>query len=1044
MLESVFTQSCKLGLFAGSLAFSLAASAALNTNENDFTSLRADAPEWQPIKPDLLIYEKAPYTGPYFAGKMLVPPQDKNKNETVFCGTFKLKKAPSFAYLQCMAEGGSVTAWLNGKKLASFASKIHPAGMRVQTLLHEGDNTLKLVCTSKCTGTAADLYVVYADNSVEKFSADDSFRIENSSSKVTLKEIERPLSEADVSSAYLPYMDIALAQKNFISGSVTPAVAQAGSKVQLRFEFDGPMPQKSFPAEVKLFDKNTKKFLWSDKVEFSTECVVRTKPGRWQLATEYELPMYFHSCDVMMTLKANEFFTYSGNTPTAEFSMQQLDTVPGFEKPPVSKVERIGNAPQFTLNGKPFFALWGGTSWKFRVDKRARHSDMPLQAISSTVDWPDHWWRGIDEYDLTTFDRMAERYRRENPDAYFIINLLIYPPGEWTQRYADEMCLQSDGKNARLGRTSYSIASKQARKDMIKAMTVAINHLENSPYANRIIAYKINSGDTTEWLAHRYAEGTSVDFSRPSKEGFKEFAAQRYPQLKDTSIPLPEERSALDNGEIIRDVKKHLKTTAYNQFYSEVNADFMIEMCREARKLVKNRKLIGTYYGYTFMVGSGSVSHLRAHFAMKKVLDSGAVDFLMSPQCYSNRNLGDSCGDMKPFASMAKHNIVPIIEDDTRTHSGKVLHQGYYYCQTITEAQTLAVFNRNMAIAICRNQPNLFYSLCAGYDVDFPAAAQMGKTLSTVGNFAIQKKFLRNAEVAVVASEESHSASPTLDHPHLKNPAQIQQLYMPDGSIMLNPQIRTAVWGETLDLNLTRLSRSGIPTDYLLAEDLADEPGDYKVYFFLNCYNYDEKFLKAVEKLRQRNCTLVWLYAPGYTYGLEGNTKNMKLLTGFELDKVTDTVKPLIQLNDGRKFASPIPPVKPMFAVNKNDSAQVLGRYENGDAAFAVKQTGQAQSIFFGSFRLDVPIIQAILQSAGVFVYSESSDPVEANSNLVTLHARFAGKKAIRLPRKTDVLDIINKKIIARNVDRFEFDSPLHATWFFYYGNDADELLKKL
>ena len=266
-----------------------------------------------------------------------------------------------------------------------------------------------------------------------------------------------------------------------------------------------------------------------------------------------------------------------------------------------------------------------------------------------------------------------------------------------------------------------------------------------------------------------------------------------------------------------------------------------------------------------------------------------------------------------------------------------------------------------MAIAICRNQPNLFYSLCSGYDVDFPGAAEMGKMLSTVGNFAIQKKFLRNAEVAVVASEESHSASPTLEHKHLNHPAQIQQLYMPDGSIMLNPQRRTSVWGETLDLNLTRLARAGAPTDYLLAEDLKDIPGNYKVYFFLNCYNYDDEFLKAVEKLRERDCTLVWLYAPGYTHNLDGNVENMKKLTGFDLHKVTDTVKPLIKLNDGRAFASPIPPVKPMFAVDSKDNVEVLGRYENGDAAFAVKQTGKAKSIFFGSFRLDVPIIASIL-----------------------------------------------------------------------------------
>ena len=67
-----------------------------------------------------------------------------------------------------------------------------------------------------------------------------------------------------------------------------------------------------------------------------------------------------------------------------------------------------------------------------------------------------------------------------------------------------------------------------------------------------------------------------------------------------------------------------------------------------------------------------------------------------------------------------------------------------------------------------------------------------------------------------------------------------------------------------------------------------------------------------------------------------------------------------------------------------------------------------------------------------------------ANSALFTLHARFPGKKTIRLPKKTDVLDVMNRKLIAKNVNMFTFEAPLHSSWIFYYGNDAEDLLKKL
>ena len=60
------------------------------------------------------------------------------------------------------------------------------------------------------------------------------------------------------------------------------------------------------------------------------------------------------------------------------------------------------------------------------------------------------------------------------------------------------------------------------------------------------------------------------------------------------------------------------------------------------------------------------------------------------------------------------------------------------------------------------------------------------------------------------------------------------------------------------------------------------------------------------------------------------------------------------------------------------------------------------------------------------------------------LHARFAGKKTIALPRKASVVDVFARKLVARDVDAFSFDAQLHSTHFFYYGADADALVDRL
>ena len=84
------------------------------------------------------------------------------------------------------------------------------------------------------------------------------------------------------------------------------------------------------------------------------------------------------------------------------------------------------------------------------------------------------------------------------------------------------------------------------------------------------------------------------------------------------------------------------------------------------------------------------------------------------------------------------------------------------------------------------------------------------------------------------------------------------------------------------------------------------------------------------------------------------------------------------------------------------------------------------------------------IKNLRIIVYSENSDPMEANESLFSLHARFDGRKTVKLPHKADVLDVFNGKIIARDTDTFTFDAPLHSSWLFYYGKDVDSLLNKL
>jgi len=65
------------------------------------------------------------------------------------------------------------------------------------------------------------------------------------------------------------------------------------------------------------------------------------------------------------------------------------------------------------------------------------------------------------------------------------------------------------------------------------------------------------------------------------------------------------------------------------------------------------------------------------------------------------KHLGDTCGDMKPFGSIRRAGIIPVIEDDARTHCGSAVNG---ICQTVTEQATLGIVRRDLGIALCRNE----------------------------------------------------------------------------------------------------------------------------------------------------------------------------------------------------------------------------------------------------------------------------------------------------------------------------------------------------
>jgi len=95
----------------------------------------------------------------------------------------------------------------------------------------------------------------------------------------------------------------------------------------------------------------------------------------------------------------------------------------------------------------------------------------------------------------------------------------------------------------------------------------------------------------------------------------------------------------------------------------------------------------------------------------------------------------------------------------------------------------------------------------------------------------------------------------------------------------------------------------------------------------------------------------------------------------------------------------------PRWVVDAGADA-VLGTYTSGGGAgFAVRDNGGYKVVFFGGMRMDADVLRAIYRYAGAHVFLDSDDVVQANDDLLVVHASRAGTKTLRFPRKVDVYD---------------------------------------
>ncbi|MBQ9501530.1 MAG: hypothetical protein IJU70_05175 [Lentisphaeria bacterium] len=986
---------------------------------------------WPAVKAVLPEKKKVALPDPYWQAKLVCAPGDDGRTPKSFAvrRCFSVPGDLAFAQLQITADD-RYTLWINGKKIDD-RMRNHFWGEPIcydvtEHLLPGRTNVIAVVYRniSGPGGLLFELGLLTKDGKKHFIGSDAGAKCAPVPETAAWREAKFDDASWQKPAKVLPpppwppwariiaYLPLEKPLPVKLLSSDIPPEGEAGKTLDVKLTWSGsPVPPRR--ARVRLLSTPY-------KIMLSEQTVTAAGPGK-TLTLPVKLPSWYAPTKMAVEIeipgekKIGGEFLYN-----ARFVKEK--------NPPVT-VRKTAAGPELAIDGKPVFMLCGNVHISEHQENSRLH-EVPVNFRTCYIrpnSDRNSWIRSVNgDYDFAIVDRFVESKLVIDPDVKLIFYVDMSMPRFLADKFRNEITAYSDGVLVHDSVLCASMASAKFRDTAKKALAALIRHCEKAPYAAKVGGYLICGGETLEWQfwggRGAFSGKRLPDYSPAFQKAFRE----------KHGCELPDAKTRLATGEnMLLDPEKDEKLIAANRFYSETVAGTIIELAATAKKTMTVPKLVGIYYGYHFEYATIPWrAQISGHNAVRKILDSGVVDFMLSPPSYALRNLGLPGADMKPYTSIRQAGVLPMIDDDTRTHL--IPAAGCY--QTVTPEQTRAVIRRNLGGYLCRAEGAWFLPLVGGREFDSDEIISDLRKFRSASEFQMRKGDALNAEVAVVVDEDIYNHLPFLRHVVACG---TRQGYRADGTVWTSRAYSVPLTGELITAQLGRLLCSGVPFDCLLSSDVEKNIGKYKVWLFLDTFRYDRKFLEAVKKLRSGPAILAWFYAPGWISGSSCGTENMEKLTGFKFRRLDGpgSLQVELSLPGERHLLCGYPETaSPRFTVESPD-AQTYGCYhDTGENAVSVRREGRSESWFFGGNHVPAEMWNRFFRRCGIHVYSDTADPLYANRYFVSIHTAAPGRKTIRLPHKSTVTDLFTGEIVAKNASEFSFDANLHESRVFFLG----------
>jgi len=703
-----------------------------------------------------------------------------------------------------------------------------------------------------------------------------------------------------------------------------------------------------------------------------------------------------------------------------------------------AKIVFENGRPRLQIDGKTVFEnLFVTDATRFTLDvlpdlEKAGYKVVAVTCythLPSKYNIPDYLekggplWVGKDQYDWTKLDARMAEIEAKAPGLKVVLYLALYTPFSWMDEHPEEAIgyetpyIPGENEMNNFGVGGASVASEAFKKDASEFLKKLISHIDTQSYRSKIVGFNLVGGDDGQWMHRGIKQGKfDADYGPSMKRYFISYLRAKYGNDKgklqtawgkegidfDTAqMPEYKRRDAMPASGF-RDPKTQQDVLDYTEAFCLAPLDIIQHLARTVKEASNGTLLTLTYTGSSVMDVS-NYSQTLGRFFQRQLLASPYLDGLVGVS-YQQRPIWEPGGLGFASGSFHLHNKLAIQEEDIRPFhtpeegERKDPHHGWTAEWSDQRSMFIREFARTLTAGIGRwdyDMPGRWYNR--------PEFMDLFTRFNAIGDEELKKTFQSTSQVAVVVDD-------------------LSQIYRPINDRLLQYH--------SISVQKTNLGWMGAPYDTYLLSDITDENVKaYKCYVFLNTYRIDGAERERIHAMLAKNgATALWLYAPGVISDSSSSAGNIEKLTGFKVKRLNSSSgtvslreldNPLLNGIQGKAlgdlrvddFGSY---EGPFYCPEETEGVMVLGDMKAANApGLAVRQMEGWRSIYVSPTLLSPEFLRNMLRSAGGFLYSDDvSTGICANSNYLSLFARSAGSRTIKIPVKASLEDLFSGEIL--------------------------------